>query len=235
MKRETFSFWLGFILISADCAIGLDNVWRFPHITERCGGAAFVTLHLLFLVIMGLPMMGMESSVGRVSRKSAVQAFDELEPRGTKWHWAGWSGVVGNDMLMMFYTTVCGWMLYYVYKMASGGFACATAQKADGVFSDMLAGPSIRIGWMAVSAVLGFLVCSGGLQKGMECIAKGMMLCLLGIRAVLCVRSLCPARRRACTFIWCRISAACWKTDRATSSMSPCARRLFMLSLGVRP
>lgn len=188
-KREKFSSRLGFILISAGCAIGLGNVWRFPYITGKYGGAAFVLMYLVFLVIMGLPIMTMEFAVGRASRKSMAESFRVLEPKGTKWHLASWIGIIGNYMLMMFYTSVCGWMLYYVYKMAVGGFVGLNAEQVKGVFNGMLASPLIQLGWMAVSTVLGFAVCSGGVQKGVERVTKPMMLCLLGIMVVLAVRS----------------------------------------------
>ena len=121
-ERETFASRLGFVLISAGCAIGLGNVWRFPYIVGQYGGAAFVLVYLFFLVIMGLPIMAMEFSVGRASRKSIAVSFHALEPKGTKWHWYSWFGMAGNYMLMMFYTTVAGWMLLYFVKMAKGDF-----------------------------------------------------------------------------------------------------------------
>lgn len=188
-KREKFSSRLGFILISAGCAIGLGNVWRFPYISGQYGGAAFVLMYLVFLVIMGLPIMTMEFAVGRASRKSVARSFHVLEKKGQKWHLASWIGIAGNYLLMMFYTSVCGWMLYYVYKMASGGFVGLSAEGVKGAFDAMLASPSIQMLWMTISVLLGFGVCSGGLQKGVERITKPMMLCLLGIMAVLAVRA----------------------------------------------
>ena len=123
MNREKFSSRLGFILIAAGCAIGLGNVWRFPYITGQYGGAAFVLIYIFFLLILGLPIMVAELSVGRASQKSMARSFDVLEPSGTKWHWYKWGAAAGNYLLMMFYTTIAGWMIYYMYKMASGGFA----------------------------------------------------------------------------------------------------------------
>lgn len=113
MKREKFGSRLGFILISAGCAIGLGNVWRFPYITGKYGGAAFVLIYLLFLVLLGLPIMVMEFAVGRGSQASIALSFDRLEPLGTKWHWYKWFGIGGNYLLMMFYTTIGGWLLLY--------------------------------------------------------------------------------------------------------------------------
>ncbi|MEG1569140.1 MAG: sodium-dependent transporter, partial [Oscillospiraceae bacterium] len=121
-KREKLASRLGFLLISAGCAIGIGNVWRFPYITGKYGGAAFVLIYLFFLVIMGIPIMAMEFSVGRASQKSCASSFRVLEPKGTKWHWNGWVGMAGNYILMMFYTTVAGWMLLYVYKTLHGDF-----------------------------------------------------------------------------------------------------------------
>lgn len=187
-KRERFASRLGFILISAGCAIGLGNVWRFPYITGEYGGAAFVLMYLVFLVILGLPVMVMEFAVGRASQKSAALAFDTLQPSG-RWHWFSWWGYIGCMVLMMFYTTVCGWMLSFVVKMATGTFDGLESAAVGQVFSDMLANPTEQIGWMIVVVVLGFLVCSLGLQKGVERITKAMMVCLLGIMVVLVVRA----------------------------------------------
>lgn len=187
-SREHFASRLGFILISAGCAIGLGNVWRFPYITGQYGGAAFFLIYLAFLVILGLPVMVMEFAVGRASQKSAAQAFDRLQPSGT-WHWFSWWGYIGCTVLMMFYTTVCGWMLSYVPKMASGVFNGADAQMTAAVFSDMLADPAGLIAWMVVAVVVGAVVCGMGLQKGVERVTKWMMATLFVVMLVLCVRA----------------------------------------------
>ena len=189
-KREKFSTRLGFILISAGCAIGLGNVWRFPYITGQYGGAAFVLIYLAFLVILGLPIMVMEYAVGRASQKSAARSFHVLEPKGTKWHLYGYGAMLGNYMLMIFYTTVCGWMIAYFFKMAKGIFVGLNPEEVGQVFNNMLANPGEMTFWMVVSTVLGFAVCSLGLQNGVEKITKVMMLCLLGIMVILAVRSL---------------------------------------------
>ena len=170
-SREHFASRLGFILISAGCAIGLGNVWRFPYITGEYGGAAFVLLYLVFLVILGMPVMVMEFAVGRASQRSAAQAFDKLQPNG-KWHWFSWWGYIGCMILMMFYTTVCGWMISYVPQMASGMFDGADAAFAGAAFGGMLENPAWLIGWMVVAVVIGFLVCSLGLQKGVERVTR---------------------------------------------------------------
>ena len=188
-KRETFASRLGFILISAGCAIGLGNVWRFPYITGKYGGAAFVLIYLCFLVILGIPIMVMEFSVGRASKRSAARSFHVLEPKGTKWHLAGYLAIIGNYMLMMFYTTVGGWMLAYIVKMASGTFSGLTPDEVGGVFNGMLANPGEMTVWMIVTVVLSFAVCSMGLRNGVERINKAMMGLLFVILFALCVRS----------------------------------------------
>ena len=188
-KRETFASRLGFILISAGCATGLGNVWRFPYITGKYGGAAFVLIYLCFLVILGIPIMVMEFSVGRASKRSAARSFHVLEPKGTKWHLAGYLAIIGNYMLMMFYTTVGGWMLAYIVKMASGTFTGLTPDEVGGVFNGMLANPGEMTVWMIVTVVLSFAVCSMGLRNGVERINKAMMGLLFVILFALCVRS----------------------------------------------
>ncbi len=188
-KRERFSSRLGFILISAGCAIGLGNVWRFPFITGQYGGAAFVLIYLLFLVILGMPIMVMEFSVGRASQKSAARSFHVLEPKGSKWHLTSYIAIAGNYLLMMFYTTVGGWMLAYVLKMLAGEFNGLTPEEVGGVFNSMLAQPGYMTAWMIVTVLIGFLVCSMGLQNGVERITKAMMSCLFIILIALCIRS----------------------------------------------
>ena len=189
MKREKFASRLGFLLISAGCAIGIGNVWRFPYITGAYGGAAFVLIYLFFLVILGLPIMVMEFAVGRASQKSCASSFKALEPKGTKWHWYAVFGMAGNYLLMMFYTTVAGWMLSYVVRSAQGKFIGASAADVGAEFKAMLADPAGQMFWMVVAVVLGFLVCSRGLQQGVEKITKVMMVCLLFLMIVLAVRS----------------------------------------------
>ena len=188
-KRERFSSRLGFILISAGCAIGLGNVWRFPYITGQYGGAAFVLIYLVFLVILGLPIMIMEFSVGRASQKSAARSFHVLEPKGTKWHWQSWACMAGNYLLMMFYTTIGGWMLAYVFTMLSGEFEGLDAAGVEGVFNGMLGQPGYMTVWMIVVVLSSFFICSFGLQKGVERITKAMMSCLFLILILLCIRS----------------------------------------------
>lgn len=188
-EREKFGSRLGFILISAGCAIGLGNVWRFPYIVGEYGGAAFILVYLLFLVIFGIPIMTIEFAVGRASRKSIADSFRVLEPKGTKWHWFGWLGMAGNYLLMMFYTTVTGWMLAYFVKMIAGDFAGNTAQQVSQQFADMIATPGVVVGYMAISTLIGFGICSLGLKNGVEKITKVMMIALLAIIVLLAVHS----------------------------------------------
>lgn len=187
--RDRFSSRLGFILISAGCAIGLGNVWRFPYITGKYGGAAFVVIYLLFLLVLGLPVMVMEYAVGRASQKSATLSFDVLEPKGTKWHLMKYSCLAGNYLLMMFYTTVCGWMLLYFVKMLLGDFNVLSAEQIGAEFNNVLANPALQVGFMFIVVCIGFWVCSKGLQNGVEKISKFMMIALLGLMLILAVRS----------------------------------------------
>jgi len=190
MERERFGSRLGFILISAGCAIGLGNVWRFPYITGEYGGAAFLVLYLAFLLVLGLPILVMEFAVGRGSQRSIARAFNELEPAGTHWHKYKWIGGAGCYLLMMFYTTVAGWMLAYVPKMATGQFVGADAAQTQAIFSAMLADPAEVVFWMVLTCAIAILICSMGVQKGVERVTKVMMLALLAILGVLVVRAL---------------------------------------------
>ena len=184
-KRESFSSRLGFLLISAGCAIGLGNVWRFPYITGKYGGAAFVLVYLLFLVIMGLPVMVMEFSVGRASQKSIALSFNALEPKGTKWHIYSWFGIAGNYLLMMFYTTIAGWLVLYFVKMLKGDFVGLDSTGVSNEFSTLMGQPGLMALFMVIVVVLCMLICSRGLQNGVEKVTKVMMLCLLALMVVL--------------------------------------------------
>ena len=190
MEREKFSSRLGFILISAGCAIGLGNVWRFPYIVGAYGGAAFVLVYILFLLILGLPIVVMEFAVGRASRKSAALSFEMLEPKGTKWHFAKVIAIVGNYLLMMFYTTVAGWMLLYFFKMAKGDFAGMDAAAVGNEFNALLGNPGLMTAFMIITVVSCFAVCMMGLQNGVERITKVMMICLFLLMIVLAVNSI---------------------------------------------
>ena len=164
-------------------------MWRFPYVTGRYGGAEFVVMYLIFLVILGMPVMVMEFAVGRASQKSCARSFERLEPKGSKWHWYKWMGFGGCYLLMMFYTSVSGWMLSYIVKNAAGTFEGLDSTAVSDVFSTMLANPAEQVGWMLVSVAIGFAICSLGLQNGVERITKWMMACLFLIMIVLCVRS----------------------------------------------
>ena len=189
MEREGFKSRLGFILVSAGCAIGIGNVWKFPYVAGQNGGGLFVLVYLLFLAIMGIPILTMELSLGRASRKSIVQAYKKLEPKGSKWHIHGWFSLAGNYLLMMFYTSVSGWMVDYGWKFATGGFKGVTAEGADKVLSDMLSNPLELTTFMAITVILGFAVCAGGVKNGLERVSKWMMIALLVLIVVLAVNS----------------------------------------------
>ena len=188
-ERETFGSRMGFILVSAGCAIGLGNVWRFPYITGQYGGAAFILIYLIFLAILGIPIMVMEFSVGRGSRKSVAASFKELEAPGTMYHHYSKLAMAGNYILMMFYTMVCGWMINYFVKMATGRMDGLTPDEVGGAFGEMLGNWKELTFWMIVSVVIAFAICSLGLNKGVERITKIMMTALLVLMVVMVIRA----------------------------------------------
>lgn len=190
MEREKLGSRLGFILLSAGCAIGLGNVWKFPYITGQNGGAIFVLIYLFFLIIMGIPVMTMEFALGRASQKSPAKMYQELEPKGTKWHLHSYLAIAGNYLLMMFYTSVAGWLLKYFVDTAAGKFEGLDNSGVGAAFDNMLADPVTMIIYMAIVVVVGFLVCSFSLQKGLERITKWMMLALLAIMLILAFNSI---------------------------------------------
>lgn len=189
MKREKLSSRIGFILLSAGCAIGLGNVWRFPYITGLYGGALFVLIYLVFLVICGIPIMTMEFSVGRASQRSIATSFHELEPRGSKWHIYSWLGMAGNYLLMMFYTTIAGWILYYLFYSLQGAFV-GLSPESIGMFFDAHVSSAFNcvIG-MVLVCLMGFGICAVGLRDGVEKITKIMMSCLFIVLVLLVIRS----------------------------------------------
>ena len=189
-QRETLSSRLGFLLLSAGCAIGIGNVWKFPYITGQYGGGAFVVVYLFFLIIMGVPLVTMEFAIGRASRKSPLLACKVLEKPGQKWHLQGYMAMAGNYLLMMFYTSVSGWMLHYFYLTASGTFTGATADEVGNVFGTMLSQPGVMTFWMVLVVVLGFSICSAGVQNGVEKVTKVMMLALFALIVILAVNSI---------------------------------------------
>ena len=190
MKREKFGSRLGFILVSAGCAIGIGNVWKFPYMCGEFGGAAFILIYLIFLLIMGIPVMICEFAVGRGSRQSVAASFEKLEPAGTRWHVTKWIGVIGCYLLMMFYTTVGGWMMYYCFRSFSGEFAGASTEEVTAGFSDMLGNAPMMAFWTTLICIIGFAVCQFGIQKGIERVSKFMMSALLIIMVVLAVHSI---------------------------------------------
>ncbi len=190
MKHESFASRIGFILVSAGCAIGIGNVWKFPYLVGANGGGIFVLFYLLFLICMGIPVMTMELAVGRASRKSAVAGYKELEPKGSFWHIHGWFCILGCYLLMMYYTTVSGWMLSYFFKFAFGSFDGVSADAVEGVFGAMLGNPAEMTMCMVITVLAGFLVCSFGLRRGLEKVTKVMMSLLLLLIVILAVHSL---------------------------------------------
>lgn len=186
-EREQFKSRIGFILLSAGCAIGIGNVWRFPYVVGENGGGIFVLFYLIFLLLIGVPILSMEFSVGRASKKSPVKSFKVLEKTNQKWHLHGYMSLLGNICLMIFYTTVSGWMLKYFYNFLTGQFNGLSTADVQNVFSQILASPSTNVFWMIVVVALGMFICSKGLQNGVERITKVMMIGLLGLIVVLAI------------------------------------------------
>jgi len=189
-KREKFASRLGFILISAGCAIGLGDVWRFPYITGQYGGGIFVLIYLIFIFMLGLPIITMELAVGRASQKSIATSFNVLEKKGQKWHWMGFAGMLGNYILMMFYTTIAGWMLGYFFKFATGRFVGANTEQIGTIFGNLIGNPLEMTLWMVITTVLCFGICSMGLQEGVEKVTKVMMVLLLILIVALAIKSM---------------------------------------------
>lgn len=191
MNRESFKSRLGFLLVSAGCAIGIGNVWRFPYVAGENGGGLFVLLYLVFLILMGLPVLTMELAVGRASRRSAVQAYQALEKPGSRWHIHGWFAILGCYLLMMYYTTVSGWMISYCVKFVTGTFRSGmSTEDTSAVFSSLLSSPLQMGFFMILTVVAGFLICSKGLQDGLEKLSKIMMIALLFLIIILAAHSL---------------------------------------------
>lgn len=189
MARENFKSRLGFILVSAGCAIGIGNVWKFPYVAGQNGGGVFVLFYLIFLLIMGVPVLTMELAVGRAGRKTAVGAYKALEKKGSKWHLHGWAALLGCYLLMFYYTTVAGWMFGYFIKFLTGNFDNVNPGDTQAVYDAMTGNAGEMLLWMVIVVIAGFVVCSFGLQKGVENISKVMMLGLLGLIVVLGVHS----------------------------------------------
>ena len=190
-ERESFGSRLGFILVSAGCAIGIGNVWKFPYLAGENGGGLFVLFYFIFLLIMGVPVMSMELAIGRRSRKSGAEGFREIEKKGSKWHIVGYTSIIGCYLLMMFYTSVAGWMISYFWKFLSGSFSSSMDKSAvSSVFTDMLSSTSDSLVFMMLSVVIGMGVCALGLKNGVEKITKVMMMGLLALIIILAIHSL---------------------------------------------
>ncbi len=189
-ERESLSSRLGFILLSAGCAIGLGNVWRFPAITGKYGGGAFVLIYLLFLIILGTPIMVMEFSIGRASKQNIAGALKTLEPKGTKWHYYGHIAILGNYLLMMFYTTISGWLFSYMFHSAKGDFSTLNTEQIGAHFTNMLATPGPQIFWMVIAVVLSLTIVAGGLENSVEKITKIMMSLLIALMIILAINSI---------------------------------------------
>lgn len=201
MEREKLGSRLGFILLSAGCAIGVGNVWKFPWMAGQYGGGAFVLIYLIFLVILGLPVMTMEFSLGRASQSSPVMLYQKLQKPGQKWHLHGYAALIANFLLMMFYSSVAGWILYYFVSFISGNMTGITNEQSQSLFGSMLSSPAVTVGFMAIVVVLGFLILSVGLQNGVERVTKYMMILLLLLMVVLAVNSFTlPGAKEGLTF-----------------------------------
>ena len=234
MKRENFGSRLGFLLVSAGCAIGIGNVWRFPYVAGQNGGGVFVLFYLLFLVILGLPIMSMEFAVGRASHKSPVHAYQALEKPGQKWHIHGYFTLIGCYLLMMFYTTVAGWMMHYFYMTAAGKLSGLTADGVASAFTEMLASPGIMAFWMVVVVVFSIFVCARGLQNGLERVTKVMMIALLAIMVILAVNSLfMPGAAEGLKFYLVPDFARMKEVGVVNTLVGAMNQAFFTLSLGV--
>ena len=234
MEREKLKSRLGFILLSAGCAIGIGNVWKFPYMAGQGGGGAFVLFYLLFLVILGLPIMSMEFAVGRASHKSPVHAYQALEKPGQKWHIHGYFTLIGCYLLMMFYTTVAGWMMHYFYMTAAGKLSGLTADEVASAFTEMLASPGIMAFWMVVVVVFSIFVCARGLQNGLERVTKVMMIALLAIMVILAVNSLfMPGAAEGLKFYLVPDFARMKEVGVVNTLVGAMNQAFFTLSLGV--
>lgn len=234
MQRERLGSRLGFILLSAGCAIGVGNVWKFPWMVGQYGGGAFVLFYVIFLLILGLPIMTMEFAVGRASQKSPVRAYQVLEKPGSRWHIHGYLAMIGNYLLMMFYTTVCGWMLHYFYLTAAGRFVGATTEQVGAEFGEMLSRPGVMAGCMIAVVVIGFLINSFGLQGGLERVTKVMMIALLAIMVVLAVNSIrTPGSGEGLRFYLIPDFGRMAETGVANVVVGAMNQAFFTLSLGI--
>lgn len=233
-ERETFGSRLGFILVSAGCAIGLGNVWKFPYICGQYGGAAFIVIYLVFLALLGLPILICEFAVGRGSGKGMGTAFEQLEAKGTSWHHLKWISVLGSYLLMMFYAMVGGWMLYYAYKMASGQMMNLNAEQVTASYNNMLGNAPLLAGWTIVTVILSFAVCAMGLQKGVEKITKVMMTILIVLIVVLALHSLVlPGAMEGVKFYMIPDFSVLKEQGAGTVVYAAMSQAFFTLSVGI--
>ena len=234
MEREKLGSRLGFILLSAGCAIGLGNIWRFPYITGQYGGAIFVLIYLAFLVLLGIPVMTMEFSVGRASQRSAARSFHALQPEKSKWHLFSYFAMGGNYLLMMFYTTISGWMLAYLFHMIRGTFVGLTPDEVGGVFGGLISNAPVSIAWMIAICAIGFIICAIGLQKGVERITKLMMSGLVIILVILIVRAVTlPGAMDGLSFYLMPNPAAIAEHGLGSVLYAAMGQAFFTLSLGI--
>ena len=233
-ERDSFKSRLGFILVSAGCAIGIGNVWKFPYITGEYGGAVFVLFYLLFLLILGIPVVTMELAVGRASHKSAMMGFKTLEPKGSKWHWHGWICLLGSFVLMIYYTVVSGWMVDYFWKFLNGSFNGMGPEKVAATFDAMVADPYELIFFMGLNVLVGFAVCAGGVAKSLEKVTKVMMIALLVIMVVLAVNSMfMPGAKEGLTFFLVPDFERMKEVGIVNTLVGAMNQAFFTLSLGI--
>ena len=234
MEREKLKSRLGFILLSAGCAIGIGNVWKFPYIAGQGGGGTFVLFYLIFLVILGLPILSMEFAVGRASQKSPVKAYQALEKPKSKWHIHGYLTLIGCYLLMMYYTSVSGWMLHYFYLTATGKFEGENTQFVENAFNEMLAQPKTMMFWVVVVVAFGILVCAKGLQSGLEKVTKVMMVALLVIMVVLAINSFTmDGAKEGLSYFLLPDFERMKSVGVATTLVSAMNQAFFTLSLGI--
>ncbi len=234
MERERLGSRLGFILLSAGCAIGIGNVWKFPYITGQNGGGAFVLIYLLFMIGLGVPVMTMEFAIGRAARKSPIKIYDKLAPKGSWWFVQSYAAMAGNILLMMFYTTVSGWMLKYFVDTALGKFEGQNVEGITALFGEMLASPSQMVIYMVVTVMAGFLICSIGLQEGLEKITKVMMIALLVIMLVLAINSIfLPGAKEGLRFYLVPDFDRMQKAGISNVIVAAMNQSFFSLSLGI--
>lgn len=232
--REKFTSRLGFILVSAGCAVGIGNVWKFPYICGMYGGAAFIVIYLIFLLILGLPILVCEFTVGRGSGLGMGRAFEKLEPKGTKWHIFKWISILGSFLLMMFYTMVGGWMLYYAYLELTGKMTGLDASGVADVFSNMLSQPQTMGLWALIAIVVSFGICALGVKNGVEKITKIMMSLLIILMITLAVHSVfMPNASEGIRFYLVPDFSTVAENGIGTSVFAAMSHAFFTLSIGI--